>query len=150
VILNGMDFYSPGQVAARTGFSLDTLRYYERIGLLHQIGRTAGGQRRFTDVDVLWLLMLRCLRDTGMPIAQMRHFVELARGSDETVPERLALLEAHDQKIEERIALLRTHQEQIRLKIGIYRSKRRLPESRFTVSPADAKALVDALTGPAS
>ncbi len=122
-----MDFYSPGEVAERTGFSLDTLRYYERIGLLHEIDRTVGGQRRFTENDVLWLLMLRCLRETGMPIAQMLRFTELVRGSDETVAERLALLEAHDQRIEKQIAELRTHQEQIRQKILIYRAKRWQP-----------------------
>jgi DNA-binding transcriptional MerR regulator len=123
-----MDFYSPGEVAERTGFSLDTLRYYERIGLLHEIDRTPGGQRRFTEHDVLWLLMFRCLRESGMPIAQMLQFAELARGSDETVAERLALLEAHDRRIEEQIAALRVHQEQIRQKIRIYRAKR-LPGS---------------------
>jgi DNA-binding transcriptional MerR regulator len=129
-----MDFFSPGEVADRTGFSLDTLRYYERIGLLHEIDRTTGGQRRFTEYDVLWLLMLRCLRETGMPIAQMLRFAELARGSDETVAERLALLETHDRKIEEQIAGLRVHQKQIRQKILIYRAKRWLPE------PADLEA----------
>jgi DNA-binding transcriptional MerR regulator len=118
-----VDFYSPGEVAERTGFSLDALRYYERIGLLHEIDRTAGGQRRYSEYDVLWLRMLRCLRESGMPIAQMLRFVELARGSDETVPERLALLEAHDRDIEERIATLRAHQCQIRQKIGVYRAK---------------------------
>jgi DNA-binding transcriptional MerR regulator len=120
-----MDFYSPGEAAERTGFSLDTLRYYERIGLLHTIDRTVGGQRRFTEYDVLWLLMLRCLRQTGMPIAQMRRFAELARGRDETVPERLALLEEHDGRIEEQIAGLRAHQQQIQRKIAIYRAKLR-------------------------
>lgn len=129
-----MDFYSPGEVAERTGFSLDTLRYYERIGLLHEIDRTAGGRRRFTEHDVLWLLMLRCLRETGMPIAQMRRFTEMARGSDETVGERLALLEAHDQRIEEQIAGLRAHQEQIRQKILIYRAKRWQPQPVGTES----------------
>lgn len=61
-------------------------------------------------------------------------FAELARGSDETVAERLALLEAHDQKIEEQIAGLRAHQEQIRRKILIYRAKRWLPEPAGTGS----------------
>jgi DNA-binding transcriptional MerR regulator len=117
-----MDFYSPGQVAARTGFSLDTLRYYERIGLLHQIGRTAGGQRRFTDVDVLWLLMLRCLRDTGMPIARMLRYAELARGGDETVAERIALLEEHDRAVDDQVRVLRGQQEHLRDKIRWYRS----------------------------
>lgn len=118
-----MTCYSPAETAQKTGFSLDTLRYYERIGLLPPVGRTAGGRRRYNDTDLLWLMTLRCLRDTGMPLAQIRHFIDLAQGSHETAPERLALLEAHEQKIEERIGLLRTHQRQIRKKIEIYRSK---------------------------
>ena len=118
-----MTFYSPGQVAERTGFSLDTLRYYERIGLLHGIERTAGGRRRFTDTDVRWLHMLRYLRDTGMPIAEIRRFVQLIRDGDSTVPQRVALLEEHDQRIEKQIAQLREHQQQIQNKINHYRAE---------------------------
>jgi DNA-binding transcriptional MerR regulator len=115
--------YSPAEAAQKTGFSLDTLRYYERIGLLPPVSRTAGGRRRYGDTDLLWLLTLRCLRDTGMSLKQMRHFIDLAQGNDETLPERLALLEAQDQKIQEQIARLHAHQAQIRKKISIYRSK---------------------------
>jgi DNA-binding transcriptional MerR regulator len=115
--------YSPAEAAQKTGFSLDTLRYYERIGLLPPVGRTAGGRRRYGDTDLLWLMTLRCLRDAGMPLREMRDFISLSRGSDETIPARLALLEAHDQRIEEQMARLRAHQEQIRKKIDSYRSK---------------------------
>lgn len=78
--------------------------------------------------------MLRCLRETGMPIAQMLRFSELARGSDETVAERLALLESHYRKIEAQIAGLRAHQKQIRQKTRIYRAKRWQPEPASTQS----------------
>ena len=71
-----MKYYSPGETAERSGFSLDTLRYYDRIGLLGELSRTAGGRRRFTDHELGWLGMLRCLRDTGMPIAEMQRFVD--------------------------------------------------------------------------
>jgi DNA-binding transcriptional MerR regulator len=79
-----MERFSPGQVAEQTGFSLDTLRYYERIGLLDDIARNSGGQRVFTEDDVAWLRILRCLRDTGMPIARMVRYAELARGTTAT------------------------------------------------------------------
>jgi len=115
-------FYSPGQVSEKTGFSLDTVRYYEKIGLLAPIGRTAGGRRRFTDTDVQWLLLLRCLRETGMPIAQMLRFVELARAGQHTLTDRLALLEEHDQHIDHQIARLRASQQQIQAKIRHYRT----------------------------
>jgi len=115
-----MQRYSPGQVAEQTGFSLDTLRYYERIGLLDDIERNSGGQRVFTEDDVAWLRILRCLRDTGMPIQRMVRYAELARGGDETVAERLEVLREHDRDIDEKIAHLRVEQEHIRGKIEYY------------------------------
>ena len=115
-----MQLYSPGQVAEQTGFSLDTLRYYERIGLLDDIARNSGGRRVFTEEDVAWLRILRCLRDTGMPIQRMVRYAELARGGEETVPERLEVLREHDRDVEEKIAHLRVEQEHIRAKIAYY------------------------------
>jgi DNA-binding transcriptional MerR regulator len=115
-----MERFSPGQVAEQTGFSLDTLRYYERIGLLDDIARNSGGQRVFTEGDVAWLRILRCLRDTGMPIQRMVRYAELARGGDETVAERLEVLREHDRDIDEKIAHLRVEQDHIRAKIAHY------------------------------
>jgi DNA-binding transcriptional MerR regulator len=115
-----MELFTPGQVAEKTGFSLDTLRYYERIGLLDDIARNSGGQRVFSEDDVAWLRILRCLRDTGMPIQRMVRYAELARGGDETVAERLELLREHDRDIDEKIENLRVEQDHIRAKIGYY------------------------------
>ncbi|MFF5208716.1 MerR family transcriptional regulator [Streptosporangium sp. NPDC000396] len=115
-----MSVYTPGQVVEETGFSIDTLRYYERIGLLEPIGRNAAGQRRFTQDDIGWLGMLRCLRDTGMPIAEMLRFAELVRAGEHTICDRIALLEAHDRRVEAQIDNLREKQTAIRNKIGYY------------------------------
>jgi len=109
--------YSPAEVTAKTGFSIDTLRYYERIGLLHEVGRTAGGRRAFTDEDIRFLGLLRCLRDTDMPIAAMLRFVELLRGGEETREERVEVLREHEQRVVEQIDRLRGHHEHIRMKI---------------------------------
>jgi DNA-binding transcriptional MerR regulator len=116
--------YTPGQVVEKTGFSLDTLRYYEKIGLLDGVGRTAGGRRQYRDDDVGWLEMLRCLRDTGMPIARMLEFAELTR-DEGTIADRITLLEEHDRDIEERIDTLLRQREHIRGKIAYYRSVQR-------------------------
>ncbi|WTL65920.1 MerR family transcriptional regulator [Streptosporangium sp. NBC_01495] len=121
-MLPGVSVYTPGQVVEETGFSLDTLRYYERIGLLESIGRNAAGQRRFTQEDVGWLGMVRCLRDTGMPIAEMLRFAEMTRAGDHTVRDRIALLEAHDRRVQEQVENLREKQVAIRNKIAYYRS----------------------------
>lgn len=114
---------TPAQAAERSGFSLDTLRYYERIGLLDTVERAPSGHRRFTEHDLQWLSILRCLRDTGMPIADMRRYAELARSEQpHSLTERIALLESHDKGIEDRIALLRTQQLHLRQKVQYYRS----------------------------
>ena len=113
--------YSPGQTAERSGFSLDTLRYYERIGLLDPVERTSSGHRRFDEDDLEWLEVLRCLRDTGMPIAQMCRYAELARGGEATFAERLGLLTEHDAVVQERIAVLQAQREHLQEKIGWYR-----------------------------
>jgi DNA-binding transcriptional MerR regulator len=115
--------YTPGQVAERTGFTIDTLRYYERIGLLESVTRTSSGRRQYGEDDIGWLEILRCLRDTGMPIARMREYAELSRDS-ETLDQRLALLEEHDRAVEKRIETLHAQREHIRGKIAYYRSLR--------------------------
>ena len=114
---------SPGQAAEQSGFSIDTLRYYERIGLLDGIGRAPSGHRRFREEDLEWLGVLRCLRDTGMPIARMRQYAELARVGEPTMAERLSLLTEHDAQVEERIALLQAQREHLQEKIAWYRTQ---------------------------
>jgi len=117
-----MTVFTPGEVVHRTGFSLDTLRYYEKEGLLGAIERTAGGRRVYSESDVEWLGMVRCLRDTGMPIAELRRYVELS-ADDGTVPERIALLEAHDRAVQASIDELRQQQRRVREKIAYYRDQ---------------------------
>ncbi|RZU52397.1 DNA-binding transcriptional MerR regulator [Krasilnikovia cinnamomea] len=112
--------YTPGETAHRTGFSLDTLRYYERIGLLAGVGRTPGGQRQYSDDDLGLLEVLRCLRETGMPIHRMREFADLCRAED-TITERIDLLEEHDRDVRQRIATLQSQRTRLREKIAYYR-----------------------------
>jgi DNA-binding transcriptional MerR regulator len=114
---------SPGQAAEQSGFSLDTLRYYERIGLLTGISRAPSGhsgQRRFGDDDLEWLGVLR---DTGMPIARMRRYAELAREGEPTLAERLRLLTEHDERVGERVAVLQAQRHHLQEKIGWYLSQ---------------------------
>jgi DNA-binding transcriptional MerR regulator len=115
--------FSPSEAAQQSGFSLDTLRYYERIGLLDGISRAPSGHRRFGDDDLEWLGVLRCLRDTGMPIAQMHRYAALARAGEPTMAERLRLLTEHDAQVCERIALLQAQRQHLHEKIDWYRSQ---------------------------
>jgi DNA-binding transcriptional MerR regulator len=112
--------YTPAQVTEKTGFTIDTLRYYERIGLLHEVGRTAGGRRFFTEQDVEFLQLLRCLRYAGMPVAEMLRFVSLLRSDEATREERVDVLRDHEARVAAQIARLQEHQDHIRFKIRLY------------------------------
>jgi DNA-binding transcriptional MerR regulator len=118
----GMSTFTPSQVAERSGFSIDTLRYYEREGLLPGIGRTAGGRRTYSQADLDWLGLVRCLRDTGMPIADLKRYTQLC-ADDSTMQERLDLLERHGDEVQASIDALLRQQEQLREKIQWYRSQ---------------------------
>lgn len=138
--IGGVAVYTPGEVVQETGFSLDTLRYYERIGLLEPVGRNSAGQRRYTDEDVSWLGMIRCLRGTGMSIVEMLRFAELVREGRHTILDRIALLEAHDREVEEQIADLRLKQKAIQYKIQHYKDVLAIPEVVPICEPEGADA----------
>ncbi|MCW2915665.1 MAG: putative MerR-family transcriptional regulator [Actinomycetia bacterium] len=68
------------EVSERARLSPDTLRYYEKAGLIDRVGRSAGNQRRYAAADLAWLEFLLRLRDPGMSIADMQRFAGLRRG----------------------------------------------------------------------
>ena len=113
--------YSPAETVELTGFSLDTLRYYERIGLIEPVHRAPGGHRRFTKDDLEWLEWLRALRCTGMPIAQMKQFADQVRAGTHTYAQRLALLEEHDRAVAAQMAVLAEQRSKVQAKIAYYR-----------------------------
>jgi DNA-binding transcriptional MerR regulator len=110
------------EVAEQTGLSPDTLRYYEKAGLISPIGRSAGGQRRYAAADLAWIEFLLRLRDTGMPIADMQQFADLRRQGDTTVAERLALLRDHRARLADRIRQMQASGRALDDKIDHYES----------------------------
>jgi DNA-binding transcriptional MerR regulator len=102
------------QVAEKTGLSVHTLRYYERIGLIHSINRKDNTHRRYSTDDIGWIEFLIKLRDTGMSIQQMQAYAELQRLGDITLANRVNMLcdlkeqaEAHIREVEEHLKLIR-------------------------------------------
>ena len=94
---------TPAQMAERTGVSIDTLRYYERESLIQNVARADSGHRRYSENDVAWVEVLRCLRETGMSIDQLRHYCELGAQGSHTEPERHAMLTEHRALVESQI-----------------------------------------------
>lgn len=111
---------SIGDVAEATGLSVHTLRYYEDEGLIPEVARNGAGHRRYRPDHIRWIGLLERLRASGMSMARMRRYVDLAVRGDDTAPERRALLEEHEADIADRIAELEECRSIVRAKIALY------------------------------
>jgi DNA-binding transcriptional MerR regulator len=108
-------------VSELTGLSIDTLRWYEKEGLLPVVGRSSDGRRTYTPAAVGFVRLVQALRRTGMPVAEVRAFVQIGAGTVATHPTRLALLEQQSAAVQRRIAELQQDLLVVHRKIDNYR-----------------------------
>lgn len=80
------------EVSEKFGVSQDTLRYYERVGMIPPVTRTAGGIRNYTEEDTNWLNLALCMRNAGLPVEVMTEYLKLYQEGDSTIPARCELL----------------------------------------------------------
>lgn len=120
---------SVAQMSAATGLTPDTLRWYERVGLIRPVARTAGGRRRYDQADVAWVAFLLRLRETGMPVAQMREYADLRAQGPVTTAARLDVLERHQESLRADLARLRAHDAALTVKIAAYRETLRMDDA---------------------
>lgn len=117
-----------GEAAAAVGLSVETLRYYEREGLLlDPASRRSNGHRRFHRADLDWLAGLVMLRETGMPIAGIREIAAISR-TPGTERERLAVLDEHRRAVVAHLDRTRRHLAALDAKIAAYRAYVAEPE----------------------
>jgi DNA-binding transcriptional MerR regulator len=112
--------YSIAATSAQTGLSIDTLRYYERIGLVEPPARDSGGRRTYSESDLVWLQFLTRLRTTGMPIRMMREYAQLRHRGDHTAAQRRQILVEHRTEVRDRIAELQSCLDVLDYKITNY------------------------------
>ncbi|AFU05610.1 MerR family transcriptional regulator [Nocardia brasiliensis] len=115
--------YSIGEVSERSGLTRDTLRWYERIGLMDYIGRDHTGKRRFSNRDLEWLTLIGRLRTTGMSVADMVRYAELVREGESTFPERLAMFRKTRAEVLAKIDELHQTVAVLDYKIDVYEGK---------------------------
>ncbi|WP_159618599.1 MerR family transcriptional regulator [Ruania rhizosphaerae] len=109
------------EAAQRLGLAVDTLRYYEKDGLLlRAVPRSSAGHRRYGDEDLRWIELITRLRATGMPIREVRRYADLVRGGTGNERERLELLHAHREAVLAQLAEAQTHLAAIEYKIDLY------------------------------
>lgn len=95
-----------GEVSRRTGLSIDTLRYYEKLGLIDPPWRRSG-RRAYDDNIIAWLNFIKLLKATGMPLADVETYGRLRREGDRTSAERRKMLEQQREAVLARIAELK-------------------------------------------
>ncbi|MFD7905118.1 MerR family transcriptional regulator [Kitasatospora sp. NPDC059747] len=112
---------SIGEVAQRTGLSVHALRFYEREGLFaNPVRRLSNGRRIYHEEDLEWLAICTKLRSSGMPLAMIRQYIELARQGTGNEHQRLELLRRHESQVEAQIRELQGTLEVMRHKVRIY------------------------------
>ena len=117
------------EAADQCGLSIDTIRYYEKVGLLPEIPRGSDGQRRFTAENIDWLILLGSLRETGMAMNTMSRFAALYRDGDRTIPERRQILLQHSEQLFQRRRELDRCEELLSYKLRMYDKREAEPLS---------------------
>lgn len=112
--------YNIGEFSKLTNLGIHTLRYYEQEGLLTP-ERNSSNRRRYSEKDLAWVMFIKRLKDTGMPIKQIQCYAKLQAAGDSTLPERMELLAAHRNSLCIQIRELQENMEKLDSKIEFYR-----------------------------
>ncbi len=91
--------YTVSEMAKLLHVAPSTLRYYDKEGLLPFVARSPGGTRIFTETDLRWLKIISCLKSAGMPLRDIRCYIEMAMQGDSTIDARLHMFHKQRQRI---------------------------------------------------
>ncbi|MGN0976454.1 MAG: MerR family transcriptional regulator [Faecousia sp.] len=111
--------YTISEVAEKMGVSVHTLRFYDKEGLLPFVDRI-NGRRVFKDSDFAWLRILNCLKNTGMPLKEIRRYMELCQLGDSSLVQRQEIICRQKEAIEEQIRQLQENLKMIEYKVWYY------------------------------
>ena len=108
------------EVSKKYNVTPDTIRYYEKIGLLPTIPRKKNGIRNFDEQSCRWLEFIKCMRSAGMEIEILMQYISLYRKGKSTVNERKKLLEGQREKLLEKQKNINQTIERLNYKIELY------------------------------
>jgi DNA-binding transcriptional MerR regulator len=111
--------YSISQVCERTGYTADTLRFYEKAGLLPGVTRR-GGRRVYTEANLLAIKLIDCLKKTGMPLDDIAEFMRLTTQGDRTVSKRLAMMRKREAAVKAMMKDIQASADHIAFKVWYY------------------------------
>ena len=108
------------EVAEKYDISADTLRYYERVGMIPKVTRRPNGIRDYQESDLGWVELAICMRSAGLLIEVMIEYVKLYKEGDNTIPARLELLQEQMNALKEQKAQIESTVERLAYKISKY------------------------------
>ena len=108
------------EVSKKYGISQDTLRYYERVGMIPPVSRTSGGVRNYQDEDLRWVELALCMRSAGLPVEVISEYVRLTRLGANTIPDRLTLLQRQREVLLEQRRQIDAAIDRLNYKIIVY------------------------------
>ncbi len=108
------------EVSERFGISLDTLRYYERIGLIPPVHRNDGGIRDYNDLDLRRVEFIKCMRSAGLSIEVLIEYVDLVQQGDDTIETRKGILKEQRELLLTRMKELQKTLDVLDHKIDVY------------------------------
>ena len=109
-----------GEVSQKYNLSQDTLRFYERQGLIPPVNRDSGGYRDYTEADLRWVEFIKHMRGAGLPIETLREYVSLVMQGDQTIDARKAILTEQRELLAERVKEMQRTMLILDYKIRIY------------------------------
>lgn len=110
-------------VSEKTGVSADTIRYYERIGLIPRVKRNKNGIRDLDDEDIRWIEFSRQMREAGLSIGALSDYIELFKdGDDVTIQARIEILSEERDKLQKRIDTMQSACDRLNYKVNNYES----------------------------
>ena len=107
-------------VSKKYGISQDTLRYYEKIGVIPPVNRNESGLRDYTEEDCGWVELAACMRSAGLPLDALTEYVRLSREGDTTIPERRQLLLEQKERLMIQLKAIQETLERLDYKISRY------------------------------
>lgn len=103
-----------------TGINASALRYYEKAGLLPDVGRNKGGRRIYTEEQIGWLRFVLALKNTGMTVEDIKFYMDITVQGEETLLQRRDFLEKHRERVEGQMSETLTQLQRITQKIAFY------------------------------
>lgn len=108
------------EVSKRYGISADTLRYYERIGLIPRVNRNGSGIRDYGEIDLRRVEFIKCMRSAGLPVEVLIEYIGLVLQGDQTIQSRKEILKEQRQQLAARMEEMQNTLDLLDHKIEVY------------------------------